>query len=141
MLLVLHFDMKEGRKMSYTWSEVREVLIGIMRNATHYKSEVLNEACFLSAYQLAVLLYKNHREIVEYSPCPKNIGGEGDGFTSLANYIARLLSADINSGLSEVELQFFNMDGLHQFTFLDENGNEKKPSARQFSMFRYVGPN
>lgn len=129
-------------KNIYNWDSVRDELVDILKEAEQYHSENYDKTCFLSAYQLAVLLYKKNRTLIKNSITPKNIGGKGDGsYTSLSQYIANSLSRDIKSGpLKEIiAIEFFNICGLEQFSFLDEKGNLSQPSNTCFSMFRYIG--
>lgn len=113
--------------------EIGNALIGILRNTKHYVSETRDETCFLSAYQLAVLLNKHHKALIRNVNCPHNIGGKGEGeHSSLAQYVARILAED-----SRVEIGFFNIEGLEQFSFMDEKKILSQPSNQCFSMFRY----
>lgn len=113
--------------------KIKDVLIEILQNAKRYVSKTRNESCFLSAYQLAVLLNKNHKALIRSSNCPSNIGGKGEGEqSSLSQYIASILTED-----SRVEIGFFNTEGLEQFSFKDEKNILSQPSNECFSMFRY----
>ncbi len=117
------------------WEPMRNELVEILKEAEQYHSENYDKTCFLSAYQLAALLYKENRNLIKNSSCPKNIGGKGDGvYTSLSQYIANMLSRDLQN---DVEMEFFNINGLEQFSFLDEKGIISQPSNTCFSMFRY----
>lgn len=121
------------------WQAIRKELISILKDAELYEKR---ETCFLSAYQLAVLLNKQNKSLVKNSTSPKNIGGKGEGiYNSLSQYIANSLSRDINNGGSLegcVEHKYFNIEGLEQFSFLDEKGTISQPSNKCFSMFRYI---
>ncbi|MEA4972439.1 hypothetical protein SDC9_162387 [bioreactor metagenome] len=123
------------------WQDIEKEIKEILKNADHYKNEKRDESCFLTAYQLAVLLYKNNKKSIINSTCPSNIGGKGDGkYISLSQYIARRLAEKIESGsILDIELKFFNIEGLEQFSFLDEKGILSQPSNSCFSMFRYIG--
>lgn len=117
-----------------SWKVIRSEIVEILKSASRYEN---GETCYLSAYQIAVLLYKNQSLIQGFSG-PKNIGGKGEGkHTSLSQYIAKSLSNDIDKGLISIERAFFNTYGLKEFLFLDEKGVTKEPSNECFSMFRY----
>ncbi|HOP11640.1 MAG TPA: hypothetical protein PK629_09145 [Oscillospiraceae bacterium] len=123
------------------WAKIREALIEILKSVDHYRSENKDETCFLTAYQLAVLLNKESSTLVKNSKCHKNIGGKSEGKNySLSQYIAIQLSQDIkDENIDNVEMRFFNIDGLEQFSFLDEKKTISQPSNTCFSMFRYIG--
>jgi hypothetical protein len=122
------------------WDIIRDELVDILKETEAYHSENYDMPSFLSAYQLAVLLYKRNSTLVKNSNCPKNIGGKGEGsYNSLAQYIANSLSRDIRNGkLTNITIEFFNINGLEQFSFLDEKGIISQPSNICFSMFRYI---
>ena len=90
------------------------------------------EPCFLTAYQIAVLLNKTDRTLKGTLP----IGGEGVGPDSFARQIAWHLSQDFNNKVfdNKLEIQFLSTDGLDSFTF--DGGH--KPSLSEFSMFRLL---
>lgn len=127
------------------WDIMRNELVEILKEAEQYHSENYDQTCFLSAYQLAVLLNKRNRKLILNSSYPKNIGGKGEGsYNSLAQYIANSLSRDIKNSHNDsfkdvVTMEFFNTSGLEQFYFLDEKGIISQPSNTCFSMFRYIG--
>lgn len=125
------------------WNKADEVIKQVLENSGKYNGA----RCFLTAYQIAVLVDKvdgTLRDSLE-------IGGAGIGeHTSFAQQIARHL-ADIskNSDKNEstfngrLEMQFINLKGLDvpalegvkEFVF--DKG--RKPSANKFSMFRLNG--
>ena len=123
------------------WDKILNELIDILREADKFHSDNYIEPCFLTAYQLAVLLYKKNKPLVLRSNCPHNIGGKGEGsYTSLSQFIANSLARDIRSGKApNIEIEFINISGLEQFSFLDEKGIISQPSNKCFSMFRYKG--
>jgi hypothetical protein len=85
--------------------------------------------CFLSAYQIAVLVNAQDGTLRG----TLSIGGEGEGPDSFARQIAWHLSREMTDGsMSGLEMQFFSIAGLDAFTF--DGGNT--PSAPEFSMFR-----
>lgn len=90
------------------------------------------EVCFLTAYQIAVLVDKNNATLKGSLP----IGGKGVGGESFAKEIAFYLSKDINEDYfnQRLEIHFFSTLGLEDFLF--DGGN--KPSASEFSMFRLL---
>jgi len=120
------------------WSNILDEIIKILKSAEHYPET--NETCFLTAYQLAVLLYENNKALIQSANCPKNIGGMGEkDQNSLSQYIARNLSQYSKKENSDIELRFLNITGLEQFSFLDEKKILSMPSKNCFSMFRYIG--
>jgi hypothetical protein len=126
------------------WEVIRGEIVEILKEAEHYHSENTDKTCFLSAYQLAVLLYKKNKTLIKNSSCPKNIGGKGEGeYNSLSQYIANSLSKDIKNGplTGIVSHEFLNISGLEQFSFLDEKKIISQPSNICFSMFRYLVQN
>lgn len=118
------------------WNEIRpkiEEILSQQRVTTDGGHK--DELCFLSCYQIAVLLAKYYPELVE-EELP--IGGKGEGCKannqSLAQQIARQLSTDINKNQDNdpIEIRFFSRAGLSAFKFDDDN----EPSLNEFSMFR-----
>lgn len=117
------------------WPILRKELVEILKEAEQFHSGSDNKKCFLTAYQLAVLLYKKNKPLVINSSCPNNIGGKGEGsYNSLSRYIANMLAKDLKK---DVIVEFLNISGLEQFSFRDEDGIIKEPSNTCFSMFRY----
>ena len=96
------------------------------------------ERCYISAYQLAVLLNKNYRPLLDSLGYPKNIGGKGLGkHDSLAKRIARDLSVETKNNLQfDIEIAFFCTNELEQFSFRDEEHILREASNSCFSMFR-----
>lgn len=128
------------KSVVYDWDSMRDELVTILKKAEQYHSENYDMTCFLSAYQLAVLLKESAQ--IKISSIPKNIGGKGEGsYTSLSQYIANSLSKDIKNGPLKgiIAIEFFNKSGLEQFSFLDEKRILSQPSSTCFSMFRYIG--
>ena len=98
------------------------------------------ERCFLSAYQIAVLLNRDYKQQIKGLGIPHNIGGKGEGeYNSLSQYIAGFLAQEIKNGYDKVAIEFFNRVGLEQFSFRDENKVLSEPSNDCFSMFKYIG--
>jgi hypothetical protein len=115
-------------------SEVRDAAVnGVLR----VQKTVDGERCFISAYQIAVLVHRNDPSLKE-DGLP--IGGKGKGTDkndSFAKQIAWHLSKDINNNtLNNVERRFFSINGLSKFAFTGDNGNECVPSDNEFTMFR-----
>jgi len=112
------------------WEQIRPVVEQILRGKNYQGTP-----CFLTAYQLAVLVDKEDSSLKENLP----IGGEGMGNKannqSFAQQIALSLSNDINKNDDTIEMQFFSIAGLDAFTFDGEN----TPSSNEFSMFRIKG--
>ncbi len=119
------------------WPILRKKLVEVLKEAEQFHSGSDDKKCFLTAYQLAVLLYKKNKSLVISSSCPKNIGGKGEGsYDSLSRYIANMLAKDLQK---DIKVEFINISGLEQFSFRDEDGIIKEPSNTCFSMFRYIG--
>ena len=45
------------------WAKICEELLEILKSEDYYHSENKDETCFLSAYQLAILLYKKDKAL------------------------------------------------------------------------------
>ena len=113
------------------WNAIRPIVERILREQRYMKDGNYNgEYCFLTAYQIAVLV--NMQDATLRGPLP--IGGEGVGPDSFAKQIAWHLSDDINRNVfkGNLEIQFLSIRGLDSFTF--DSGNS--PSVNEFSMFR-----
>lgn len=118
-----------------------EAIKAILANkemAGEYEHDGIHKHCFISAYQLAVLLDKNYRTLLDSLSYPKKIGGRGLGeHDSLAKRIARDLSAEIKNNLQfEIEIAFFCTNKLEQFSFRDEENILREASNDCLSMFR-----
>jgi hypothetical protein len=116
------------------WSEVRAIIEEVLRKPkyTNSSSKHDGEWCFLSAYQIAVLVDKQAPTLKGDLP----VGGKGEGAEindSLAKQIARNLSKE-SAENDNLEIRFFSIDGLDAFTF---NGG-RIPTADEFSMFRLI---
>ena len=121
------------------WNEIRPVVANILRRPKYKGS--LNydkEPCFLTAYQIAVLVNDQNEALKGKLP----IGGEGVGTNSFAKQIAWHLSDDFQNNefqklaLGNLEIQFFSVEGLDggRKGFLFDDGHI--PSLDEFSMFR-----
>ena len=88
---------------------------------------------------IQVLLDKNYRPLLDSLGYPNNIGGKGLGkHDSLAKRIARDLSVETKNNLQfDIEIAFFCIYELEQFSFRDEEHILREPSNNCFSMFRY----
>jgi hypothetical protein len=113
------------------WNLIRPIVTQILRqqrytNTGHYNGT----PCFLTAYQIAVLVNRQNPALRGTLP----IGGAGMGPDSFARQIAWHLSDDINRNYfnGNLEIQFLSLDGLDAFTF--DGGHI--PSVDEFSMFR-----
>jgi len=116
------------------WNIIRPVVAQILRQQQYTNSGNYNgEPCFLTAYQIAVLV-NDHDKTLKDASLP--IGGEGVGPDSFARRIAWHLSDDVNKNVfnKKLEIQFLSISGLETFTF--DNGHS--PSAEEFSMFRLI---
>lgn len=115
------------------WNLIRPIVERELRRQRYTNSGNYNGTpCFLTAYQIAVLVDKEDGTLKGNLP----IGGAGVGPDSFARQIAWHLSDDINKDVfsGRLEIQFFSLAGLDGFTF----DGEKTPSTNEFSMFRYV---
>ena len=117
------------------WEQIRPVVEQVLRQQRFTNSgNHHGKLCFLTAYQIAVLVDEHDNTLKGDLP----IGGEGMGgesnSQSFAQQIALCLSRDISKNLSDdtIEMQFFSRAGLDAFTF--DGG--KVPSANEFSMFK-----
>ena len=107
----------------------REVLaIAILKEEKHDNGNY----AYISAYQLAVLMYKQDSNIFSDLKA-EHLGGKDTGdYYSWAQYLARHLKND------NIEQGFFSRKGLIEFSFEDENGDEQKASDKVFSVFKYI---
>lgn len=106
------------------WPAIRDCISGILRRQHYHGTR-----CFLTAYQIAVLVNEEDSSLRGDLP----IGGLYAGPESFASKIARCLSNDVRRKETKgLEMQFFSMKGLDSFCF--DNGNV--PSGDEFSMFR-----
>jgi len=87
------------------------------------------EQCFLTAYQIAVLV---KAKLGLSDP----VGGDGKSPHYLSRDIAHELSAMVDNG-DPIERVFFSIKGLDKGGFQFDGGTI--PSNREFSMFRWVG--
>jgi len=114
------------------WEIVRPVAAQVLRKYRYSSagSSQNGTPCFLTAYQIAVLVDRINPSLKGNLP----VGGEDTGPDSFAKQIATRLSNDVDSNLFGGGLikQFFCTSGLDDFTF---NGGHK-PSTNTFSMFR-----
>jgi hypothetical protein len=124
------------------WDIIRGAIEEVLREP-RYKN---GQRCFLTAYQIAVLVDRGDSTLKGSLP----LGGEGAGHhSSFAQQIAKNLSSDVNNGDTSIEMRYFSLDGLDSFTFGKDSStanNEKppkenggySPSENEFSMFRLV---
>jgi hypothetical protein len=116
------------------WGQIRPVIDQVLREQ-HYSNSgnYHGEQCFLSAYQIAVLVNAQNNALKGELP----IGGEGVGPSSFSQQIAQHLSGDINKGDGNgFEMQFFSLAGLDADAFTFNGG--MSPSSKEFSMFRLI---
>ena len=118
------------------WDQIQPAVEQVLRKQRFTNSGDHNgDPCFLSAYQIAVLVNKINPSFKGDLP----IGGKGmggDENRSFAQQIAWFLSKDINDNgsYSKFDRQFFSLDGLDIDSFKFNDGNV--PSMNEFSMFR-----
>lgn len=99
--------------------------------------------CFISAYQLAILLHKSKKKEVKNAlknlKYPQEIGGKGLGKRkSLSQRIANELSSGIKrKEILKIEMAFLCTNELEQISFRDEMKILREPSDNCFSMFKY----
>ena len=110
-----------------------------MKNVENLAVEILKKQkyehekyAYISAYQLAVLIYKEDSTIFSDLEI-HHLGGRGTGeHSSWAQYLARNLAHD------NIEYDFFHISGLGQFSFEDEKGILREASSKSFSIFKYT---
>jgi len=115
------------------WQLIRPIVIHILSQHRYSNSGRYNGTpCFLTAYQIAVLTDAHNPVLKGSLP----IGGALAGPDSFARQIAWHLSDDISKNIfnRRLEMQFFSIAGLDQFTF----GGGNIPSVCEFSMFRML---
>lgn len=106
------------------WNQILPIVDCILGQET--KS---GDNCFLSCYQIAVLVDKVDSSLRGNLP----IGGKGAGCeNSFSSRIAKKLKSE--SG--RYEMRYFSKVGLHKFEFIDEEDNVRTSSEDRFSMFR-----
>lgn len=113
------------------WTQIRPIVKQLLENERNSSSGKYNgERCFITAYQLAVLVAKENTNLKGNLP----IGGKGVGPDSFSRQIAWHLSQEIDGEYFEgkLEIGFFSQSGLDEFSF--DGGH--KPSLNEFSMFR-----
>ena len=116
------------------WNEIKPVVEQVLRRQRFSNSgDHYGERCFLTAYQIAVLVDKQDCSLKGTLP----IGGKGEGGEenrSFTQQIAWHLSKAVNdndyNGL--LERQFLSTEGLDSFTF--DGG--KSPSSNELTMYR-----
>lgn len=113
------------------WIQTRPIVKDLLENERNSNSGNYNgERCFLTAYQIAILVDKENPDVRGKLP----IGGKGVGPDSFSRQIAWHLSQEIDGEYFEgkLEIGFFSQSGLEDFTF--DGGHQ--PSLNEFSMFR-----
>lgn len=114
------------------WTLIRPLVVEILKQQHYTNSgKYIGTPCFLTAYQLAVLVNEQNPTLKGTLP----IGGAGVGPNSFARQIAWHLSDDISKEVfnGDLEIQFLSLSGLETFTF--DGGHV--PSDNEFSMFRW----
>jgi len=113
------------------WDIVRPIVARVLRKYRYRSSGSSRDGtpCFLTAYQIAVLVDSDYPELKGNLP----VGGEDTGPDSFTRKIAMRLSNDVDSNFYQGGLirQYFSTEGLDGFTF---NGGHR-PSDKTFSMF------
>ena len=115
------------------WKDIRPIVEEVLKEPQYTNSARYNgEPCFLTAYQIAVLVDERDSTLKGALP----IGGKGVGPESFAQRIARHLSDDVNKNVfgGKLEIRFLSISGLDKFTF----GGGNEPSSDEFSMFRLI---
>ena len=116
------------------WNQIQPIVEQVLCNQRFSNSGAHHgEPCFLTAYQIAVLVDRQDTSLKGNLP----IGGEGEGGNenrSFTQQIAWFLSKAVNDNEynGSLERQFFSIDGLDSFTF--DGG--KTLSQKEVSMFR-----
>lgn len=121
------------------WNSISDKVMEVLKKAHRYNGQ----RCFLTAYQIAVLVVKNNGgAIPKYnSEGEGSLGGKGEGdHNSFSKYIAgnisRCINQKNNTEWNNVELGFLSTEELKQFSFEDEKKILRTPSSETFSMFR-----
>ncbi len=129
--------------MTSKWEKLKieERLIDILSHAKSYPDGHHFGKPFLTAYQLAIAFSQLHP--VDALSLGFEVGGKGLGIhSSLAQYLARMLSTRINAGnIRNVEGRFLSNKFLGQISF--NSGGEVIVSSltggqNQLSMFRFL---
>jgi len=107
--------------------DVKDLAVDILKKQK-YKD---GQYAYISAYQLAVLMYKEDATIFS-SLKANHLGGKGTGeHASWAQYLAGNLEH------KNIERSFFNISELEKFSFNDEKGILREASNESFSIFKY----
>lgn len=114
------------------WNLIRPIISQLLQQQHYTNSERYNGTrCFLTAYQIAVLVDQQNSTLKGDLP----IGGTGVGPDSFSRQVAHKLSKEVNNRtFPGLEIQFLCIEGLDCFTF---NGGHR-PSNDEFSMFRLI---
>jgi hypothetical protein len=115
------------------WNIIRPFVTQILQQQRYTNSGNYHGThCFLTAYQIAVLVDRMNPTLKGNLP----IGGKNVGPDSFARQIAWHLSDDINRNTfnGNLEVQFLSLSGLESFIF--DGGHT--PSDNEFSMFRLL---
>ena len=116
------------------WNNIRPVVERVLEQQRVTNNEnYRGEPCFLTAYQIAVLVDRQDSTLKGDLP----IGGQGEGVEkndSLSKQIAWHLSKAVNDGVFDgrLERRFLSLKGIDSFVFNEVN----TPSASEISMFR-----
>jgi len=113
------------------WDLVRPVVKQVLREQRYPKSGAYcGEACFLTAYQIAVLVNNRNDQLKGNLP----VGGKGVGPDSFAKQIARRLSEDVKENFfdEKLEIRFLSLKAIESLVFNGDN----EPSVPEVSMFR-----
>lgn len=119
--------------------EIKNAVIDVLKSIKPYISGNRNEKCYLTAYQIAVLLLedkKNKKYLIDKEYLT-NIGGAGGGAgEGKYNSLSQRIATDLAKEPDTFDIAFLNTKGIHQFSFIDEKGILSEPSVESFSMFR-----
>jgi len=103
--------------------------IEVLKEPTLYSHPNRKEQCFLSVYQIAVL-------VKEKLGLRDPVGGDEQAPHRLSRDIAHKLSTMADNG-EPIERAFFSTKGLDKGGF--QFDGESVPSSSSFSMFRWIG--
>jgi hypothetical protein len=126
---------ERGSKIMSEWSEIREEVIGILRE---HRDTSGDSYAFLSPYQVAILYVEKFGKSI-LKEKDMTLGGKGEGdHRSFPRYIANNLSKDFSHAVKpKIELAFLYTDGL-EISYHNEKAIIRQPSNETFSIFRYA---
>ena len=111
-------------------TKIQELAINILKERKYPGGK----HAYISAYQLAVLMYKEDPAIFSSLKANHLGGSDTDENSSWAQYLAKNLRHE------NIEQAFFDIAGLEKFSFKDESKKLRNPSKNSFAIFKYNKP-